>query len=79
MFYYLGSLLTLPNANRPIPLNISRIPSQKDRFSVIYRGNTYYVSGDDTITVLAILNDLLNLHRDASEIPTTKTVVAVPQ
>jgi hypothetical protein len=45
-----------------------------------YRGRKYYVSNaqcarDPTTVTLQILGDLLNLHRDASEIPTTKTVV----
>ena len=47
---------------------------------ITYRGRKYYVTNaqcarDPTTVTLQILGDLLNLHRDASEIPTTKTVI----
>ena len=47
-----------------------------------YRGQTYYVGEasktDSTMPVLAFLNALMNLNRDANEIPSTKTVATSP-
>lgn len=82
VFYYLGDLIKdgKPRPN-PLYLNISKSPPPKVRFAVEYRGDTYYVSElrhyDNTIRILSILNDLLNLNRDASATPTTKAVQAV--
>lgn len=80
VFYYLGALL---NAGQPpIPFHIYDHPIDDARFHAEYRGRSYFVreaaSGDATITILAILNDLLNLNRDAEEIPSTKTVATTP-
>jgi hypothetical protein len=56
--------------------------SAESRFGVNYDGATYYVKnygGDDrTIEVLALLSQLLNLNKVASEIPTTRPVEIVP-
>lgn len=70
-----------------IPFVLSRLPTGHVRFSVPYRGAVYYVSGqenrldcgalDNTLPILAVLNDLLSINRDANEIPTTKGVQAV--
>jgi hypothetical protein len=70
-----------------LPILISPTPTETVRFSVAYQGSLYYVSGlehrlpcgasnppDQTLPVLAILNVLLNINRDADEIPTTRTV-----
>jgi hypothetical protein len=80
VFYYLGGLL---NTERPpIPFHIYDHPVEAARFHTDYRGRSYFVregaTGDPTITILAILNDLLNLNRDAEEIPSTKTVATTP-
>jgi hypothetical protein len=68
---------------------IYKTPVPHIRFTVEYRDGTYYVADtartdecgggvvDNTMPILAILNDLLNLNRDASETPTTKAVQAV--
>jgi hypothetical protein len=83
VFYYLGGLLKDP-ANSPIPFYISDSPLEPARFHVDYRGKSYFVreatddGSDATITILAILNDLLNLNRDAKDIPSTKTVATTP-
>jgi hypothetical protein len=74
-----------------IPFFIDTVPSDYTRFAVNYRGAVYYVAdtsrriqcagganiGDYTMPILAALNDLLNLNRDADEVPTTKAVTAV--
>jgi hypothetical protein len=80
VFYYLGNLLNAEQ--RPIPFDIYDHPIEQARFHTDYRGRLYFVreagTGDQTITILAILNDLLNLNRDAEEIPSTKTVATAP-
>lgn len=103
IFYYLGNLVA-PDAQNyvlrqfgtykgcpRIPFFISTMPVDHARFSVSYRGDTYYIGDtsrriecgdrdgvvDNTMRILAIVNDLLNLSRDASETPTTKAVQAV--
>jgi hypothetical protein len=80
VFYYLGGLLN--TAQPPIPFHIYDHPIEAARFHTDYRGQRYFVreaaTGDPTITILAILNDLLNLNRDAEEIPSTKTVATAP-
>ncbi|MFK4488886.1 hypothetical protein [Bradyrhizobium sp. USDA 336] len=75
-----------------IPFHIGREPGRDVRFSVEYRGNLYYIHGinnrivcgdaengpvDRTLPILAILNSLLNINRDANEVPTTKATQAV--
>ncbi|WP_316158466.1 MULTISPECIES: hypothetical protein [unclassified Bradyrhizobium] len=72
-----------------LPISLSSTPTDDVRFSVAYRNSAYYVSGfghkiicgnaevlDRTLPVLAILSILLNINRDANEIPSTKTVQA---
>ena len=80
VFYYLGGLLNTEAP--PIPFHIYDHPVEQARFHTNYRGQLYFVreaaTGDPTITILAILNDLLNLNRDAEEIPSTKTVATAP-
>ncbi|HXL65509.1 MAG TPA: hypothetical protein VN938_10650 [Xanthobacteraceae bacterium] len=80
VFYYLGILLNTEQP--PIPFHIYDHPVDEARFHTDYRGRSYFVreaaTGDPTITILAILNDLLNLNRDAEEIPSTKTVATAP-
>lgn len=79
IFYYLGALLKLPG-NPPIAFHIYDHPVDGARFHTDYRGKTYFVletqddGSDSTVTILAMLNDLLNLNKDANEIPSTKTV-----
>jgi hypothetical protein len=100
IFNYLGNLVDSndkslvrssdPHAGCPrIPFFIYSKPVDATRFSVRYRGKSYYIAStdyinscgkgvvDSTLPILAILNDLLNLNRDANEIPTTKAVQAV--
>jgi hypothetical protein len=80
VFYYLGILLN--TGQPPIAFHIYDHPVEEARFHTDYRGRSYFVreaaTGDPTITILAILNDLLNLNRDAEEIPSTKTVATAP-
>ena len=82
IFYYLGALVK-SNVEPPIPFHIYEGTSSDARFNVIYRGKTYSVNkfdpehGEGTLPVLAIINDLLNINRDANEVPTTKAVQAV--
>ena len=53
-----------------------------DRIAVNYRGAHYYVRegdpSDHTLEVLALLNQLINANKNASEIPSTKAVQIVP-
>jgi hypothetical protein len=83
LFYYLGALLKKPD-NSPIAFHIYDHPVDGTRFHADYRGRTYFVretqddGTDSTVTILAMLNDLLNLNRDANEIPSTKTVATSP-
>jgi hypothetical protein len=53
-----------------------------DRIAVSYRGKRYYVRqgdpSDHTLEVLALLNQLINANKNASEIPSTKAVQIVP-
>jgi hypothetical protein len=83
IFFYLGELLNEPESQQPpIGFYIYNHPVENVRFHMNYRGQTYYVSGvsktDQTMPVLAILNALMNLNRDADEIPSTKTVATSP-
>jgi hypothetical protein len=54
----------------------------RDRIAVGYRGRRYYVreglTTDHTLEVLALLNQLINANKNASEIPSTKAVQIVP-
>jgi hypothetical protein len=92
MFYYLGKEIS-PNRDRLseyLHFYLYDHPIANERFRVAYRGDIYYVAeasqvanlkspeNDYTIAILGLLNDLLNLHRDATEIPTTKAVQTVP-
>jgi hypothetical protein len=84
IFFYLGGLLREEPQQRPIPFYIFREPVEGTRFHMTYRGETYYVRGesdrpaDATLPVLAFLNAVMNLNRDANEIPSTKTVATGP-
>ena len=112
IFQYLGRMLTYRPSERAIPFYIDGERSRDTRFSVDYRGKTYYVSesyascdgrdpsrghlvrrdcwrgsdgpppgldrGDETLFVLSILNQLLDLYKSASDIPVTPAVQAVP-
>jgi hypothetical protein len=67
---------------QPIHFYIFNHPVENIRFHMNYRGQTYYVReaspADETMPVLAFLNALMNLSRDANEIPSTKTVATSP-
>jgi hypothetical protein len=83
IFFYLGELLNEPESQQPpIGFHIYNHPVENVRFHMNYRGQTYYVGEasktDQTMPVLAILNALMNLNRDADEIPSTKTVATSP-
>jgi hypothetical protein len=83
IFFYLGELQREPELQpRPIHFYIYDHPVEKIRFHMSYRGQTYYVGEasktDSTMPVLAFLNALMNLNRDANEIPSTKTVATSP-
>jgi hypothetical protein len=83
IFFYLGELQREPELQpRPIHFYIYDHPVEKIRFHMSYRGQTYYVGEasktDSTMPVLAFLNALMNLSRDADEIPSTKTVATGP-
>jgi hypothetical protein len=91
---YLGKLLRLADPNRrPLPFDISIHPHEHDRFTVSYDGVTYYVPGrggaaidgavgpedhDRTMDTLTLLNQLINLNKKASELPSTRAVQSVP-
>lgn len=70
-----------------IPFYILEQQEEHTRLSVVYQGRTYYISNiqridncgrrDNTLTVLSIVNDLLNLNRDANDLPTTRAVQVV--
>ncbi|HWE46919.1 MAG TPA: hypothetical protein VG407_12915 [Caulobacteraceae bacterium] len=53
-----------------------------DRIAVNYRGQRYYVRqgdpNDHTLEVLALVNQLINANKNASEIPSTKAVQILP-
>jgi hypothetical protein len=84
IFFYLGELLREPEPQRPIPFYVFKQPVEGVRFHMTYRGETYFVRDgsdphiDATMPVLAFLNALMNLSRDANEIPSTKTVATSP-
>jgi hypothetical protein len=83
IFFYLGELQRGPETQqRPIRFYIYDHPVENIRFHMNYRGLTYYVreasDTDQTMPVLAFLNALMNLSRDANEIPSTKTVATGP-
>jgi hypothetical protein len=76
IFYYLGTTVDMDNP--PVPFHLWRGTSPDDWMHVNYRGEDYAVhhvsEHDGTTLILAILSDLLNINRDAAEIPTTKAV-----
>lgn len=83
IFFYLGELQRESETQqRPIRFYIYDHPVENIRFHMNYRGQTYYVreasDTDQTMPVLAFLNALMNLSRDADEIPSTKTVATSP-
>jgi hypothetical protein len=87
IFTYLGFLVRNKNStqhayNLPdIGFNISEHPPPEVRFVTQYQGKNYYVSNvsgnDNTLRILAVLNGLLNLNRDANAIPKTPAVQAI--
>jgi hypothetical protein len=83
IFFYLGELLRMGETHQqPIHFHIYDHPVENIRFHMNYRGQTYYVreesDTDQTMPVLAFLNALMNLSRDADEIPSTRTVATSP-
>jgi hypothetical protein len=61
-----------------IGFNISEQQPPEVRFATQYQGKIYYVSeNDNTLPILALLNVLLNLNRDANAIPKTPAVQAI--
>jgi hypothetical protein len=83
IFFYLGELQRADEGRpQPIHFYIFNHPVENIRFHMNYRGQTYYVReaslADETMPVLAFLNALMNLNRDATEIPSTKTVATGP-
>jgi hypothetical protein len=83
IFFYLGELLRMREPQQqPIHFYIYDHPVENIRFHMNYRGQTYYVReaspADQTMPVLAFLNALMNLSRDADEIPSTRTVATSP-
>jgi hypothetical protein len=86
MFYYLGAIMNDDNPEENLfRFHIYDHPISDFRLSVSYRGRQYYIpnweqgegSRDYTIGILGVLNDAVNLNRDASELPTTKATQAV--
>jgi hypothetical protein len=86
---YLGALLRNPQSAAIVRRHlkyalVSLSENAADaRFGVDYYGHTYYVKnvggGDDrTLQVLALLSQLLNLNKVASELPSTRPVEIVP-
>ena len=76
MFYYLGYALNQPDPLLGFYLPI--MPPKTYRTSVSYRGQGYYVPDDQvTLSVFAILNDLVNINRSADELPKTTAVQQV--
>ena len=77
---YLGELSRLPaGAPRPIPFYIRPGQDLGAPIGVYYDGEGYHVDAfqagtDETMLVLSIVNDLLNLIKKASEVPTTPSV-----
>jgi len=85
MFYALGRAVDNPESSEfaSLKFHIYNYPPPNVRFKVQYRGQTYFVreydqNEDHTLLILALLSDLLNLSRDANEIPSTKTVATTP-
>jgi hypothetical protein len=83
IFFYLGELVRMGETHQqPILFHIYDHPVENIRFHMNYRGQTYYVGEasktDYTMPVLAFLNALMNLSRDANEIPSTRTVATSP-
>jgi hypothetical protein len=90
IFAYLGFLVredknSIKKAFKyPVPnigFNISEQPPPEVRFATQYQGKNYYVSevseNDNTLRILALLDVLLNLNRDANAIPKTPAVQAI--
>jgi hypothetical protein len=84
IFTYLGFLVQDKETNAHVPnigFNIPEQPPPEVRFATQYQGKTYYVSkvsdNDNTLRILAVLNGLLNLNRDANAIPKTPAVQAI--
>ncbi len=89
---YLGALLRLQERERrtitlspdPATGHLFSLSNQPEgaRFSVKYRGATYYVNSeserDHSLAVLGLLNQLFNLYKSSKDIPTTRTVNIAP-
>lgn len=77
---YLGEVSRLPaGVPRPIPFYIRPGQDLGAPIGVYYDGEGYHVDAfqagtDETMLVLSIVNDLLNLIKKASEVPTTPSV-----
>lgn len=88
MFRVLGRSLQQQDAPEgprdPSALNFYIKPSLSPdaRFNVLYQGQYYHVDPDtpfdNTLRILSILNQLLNTLKNASEIPSTQSVEALP-
>lgn len=76
LFYYLGYIQKKPD---PIlEFLLPTAPPNTYRISVHYRDQTYYVQNDEmTMSILAILNNLVNINRTADELPKTTAVQQV--
>jgi hypothetical protein len=77
---YLGELSRLPaGVPRPIPFYVRPGQDPGAPIGMTYDGEGYHVDAfqagtDETMLVLSIVNDLLNLIKKASEVPTTPSV-----
>ncbi|MBE7212519.1 MAG: hypothetical protein INR65_15980 [Gluconacetobacter diazotrophicus] len=102
IFQYLGRMLVVAPSDRALPFSIDEKRPRHPRFSIDYRGSTYYVAEsfdpcrspatrdacrngtdearrrDETLFILSILNQLLDLYKNGSDIPVTPAVQAVP-
>jgi hypothetical protein len=87
IFFHLGNMLRHHSAKTsPLYFWIYNQPVEGARFHMSYRGTTYFVreasdnrqDPDNTMIILALLNALMNLNRDANEIPSTRTVATTP-
>jgi hypothetical protein len=81
--FYLGQTLNEPEVGRALPFFIRDVDTGHTRFRASYRGTEYYVADNDgrkdaTLLILSIINQILNLYKNANEIPTTKAVQSVP-
>jgi hypothetical protein len=84
VIFYLGQMLNVSDEDaRALKFFIRDTDTGRTRFRVLYRDKLYYVNensgvNDETLLILSIVNQVLNLYKDANEIPTTKAVQSVP-